>query len=115
MKIEWIIPLALLTGVLLSCHDNNHATQVPDTANQPTDTVIATPGQLLFQQKCAACHGGDGTAGIGNAANLQTSRLDSGAITKLITNGRNNMPAFASQLTPEQTNELASYILTLRK
>ena len=90
MKIEWIIPLALLAGVLFSCNDNNHATQVPDTTNETAETVLAIPGQLVFQQKCTACHGNDGTAGIGNAANLQTSRLDRGTITKLIINGRNN-------------------------
>lgn len=110
-----IMSVAAIATMLISCRENRPASQPPQVSGQPEASQVSNPGQLLFEQKCAACHGADGTAGISNAANLQTSRMDSAAIIKLINEGKNNMPSFASQLSAEQIKMLAGYILTLRK
>lgn len=73
------------------------------------------PGKSLFDEKCMACHGADGTAGILNAANLKTSKLNTSAISRTITTGKNAMPAFADRLSPEEIKQLAGYVLKLRK
>ena len=77
----------------------------------------ASPGGIksVFEAKCAGCHGNDGTAGIANAANLQTSNIDRAAITGIVSNGRNGMPSFSAQLTKNEIDALANYVITLRK
>jgi len=69
----------------------------------------------IYQQKCIACHGSDGTAGIANAANLQKSVLDSVSVIKVISEGKNGMPSFSSQLTREEIRKLSRYVRSLRK
>ena len=41
-------------------------------------------GQVVFEHKCALCHGNDGTDGIGNAANLQRSKMEKVLVYKII-------------------------------
>ena len=75
---------------------------------------VIDPGKSLFDQKCMPCHGADGTAGLLNAANLKTSKLNRSAIVQMIETGKNAMPAFAGGLSPEEMKQLAGYVLKLR-
>ncbi|MCF6407930.1 cytochrome c [Chitinophaga filiformis] len=72
-------------------------------------------GQTLYEQHCARCHGADGTRGMFGAKNLQKSLLPDTAIALQIRNGKRIMPPFKKRLTPDQINELTTYIKTLRK
>lgn len=72
-------------------------------------------GNGLFEEKCAACHGEDGTAGIANAANLQASEMDSASVIQIIRDGKAGMPAFKDIMTPEETREVMVYVRSLRK
>ncbi len=83
-----------------------------DTRNNPK---IEKSGHDLFESKCTACHGSDGTAGIGNAANLQLSRLDSSLVYKTISEGKNGMPSFNGSLTETEIHKIVNYVCTLRK
>lgn len=108
------IPLFFLLAVLLffaSCAgtSNPDHPKVDENATEEED-----PGQALFETRCASCHGPDGTAGIANAANLQTSTLNQEALLQIIANGRNAMPAFKGQLSEAELNSLARYVLSLR-
>lgn len=73
------------------------------------------PGEQIFVQRCAACHGKDGTAGIANAANLQTSRLDVPAIKQTIASGRGAMPPFGKMLSTVDIAQVAEYVHGLKK
>jgi mono/diheme cytochrome c family protein len=84
--------------------------QPPVVTEQPL-----SPGQILYAEKCAVCHGEDGTAGIGNAANLQTSKLEHAAIKELVRNGKNGMPPFGGQLNDDGLEKLATYVISLRR
>ena len=73
-------------------------------------------GGQIFSNNCAACHIGGGN--VVNAAktlklaDLQTYEMDSlDAIKYQVTNGKNAMPAFASRLTEEDIDDVASYVL----
>lgn len=130
MNYKNILPLFLLLAVFSSCSNNqapantvqaqeteSKATTV-DTSNAATvktDDVKTMAGKRIFEEKCVACHGNDGTAGIANAANLQTSKLDINSLASTISNGRGAMPSFKNQLTEEEIENLASYAQTLRK
>ena len=118
MKGNTLIPIYMLLAVFLfsSCGGGSGNSERKDTVSiTATKAVGEIKGKAMFEQKCAACHGSDGTAGIANAANLRITKLDSIAVVSTISKGKNNMPAFGSQLTPEEIENIARYVMTLRK
>ncbi len=108
MSVKYLAALFTSAVLFAACSGNNYA----GNGNR-----AATPdnGTALFSARCASCHGDDGTAGIGNAANLQTSKMDSAAVSERVTNGKGAMPAFKGQLNEAEIKKLAAYVLTLRK
>ena len=71
------------------------------------------PGQVIFQQNCARCHGKDGRLGANGAHDLTKSNLNAFGRTYLVTNGMGKMPAFGKTLTPAQVAQVVAYSLTL--
>lgn len=119
MKLKIIFPVFVLGISLSACNSNspssnNNASEETPAANAES-SAVEIKGQAVYEQKCASCHGSNGTAGIGNAANLQRSKLDSVSILKVITEGKGGMPSFNGQLTKEELNDLSSYVIVLRK
>ena len=115
----FLIPFAALAAC---SNDDTSSNTVPETYTSDTNSesmannkVEVSESQILFEQKCSLCHGNDGTAGIGNAANLQTSKVDSVTSLKIITEGKGSMPPFKSQLSEQQIHKLVSYVFSLRK
>lgn len=99
-------------GLFSACGSSSSA---PSTT---TDSASSKPEQAavaLFAAKCVSCHGTDGQAQIGGAANLAKSTLDKIAITDVISNGRKAMRPYKGELSPAQLEELANYVLTLKK
>jgi quinohemoprotein ethanol dehydrogenase len=78
-------------------------------SNGPALAAI-TGGKQLFDQVCAPCHGADGKGGHGGGAPLVNAK-DATAVTRTVTDGRNNMPAFGTQLSTEQIRAVSSYIV----
>ncbi len=116
MKKLYIAAIAL-TGIaaIASCGESGTNNTSSDAPAATTTETASSREEALYKQNCMACHGGDGTAGLANAANLQTSRMDSLAIINVLVNGKNSMPSFKTQLTEEQRGLVASYIIGLRK
>ncbi|MFN8222813.1 MAG: c-type cytochrome [Gaiellales bacterium] len=86
-----------------------------DPANPPTGGDSggdSTDGASLFGSLgCAGCHtlaaaGADGSVG----PNLDTTKPSKELVTDRVTNGKGGMPAFGSQLQPEQIEALAEYV-----
>jgi mono/diheme cytochrome c family protein len=72
----------------------------------------ATDGESIFSQNCASCHtlqaaGASGTIG----PNLDESSVTLRAAIMQIAEGGNGMPAFAGNLTTEQIETVARYIV----
>lgn len=97
--------------------------------------LIAAPASLhaqdvdakpLYAQQCAMCHGdaggGDGVAAAAldpkptafTDSTFQESRTDE-QVLDAIANGKNTMPGFSAQLTPEQMEALVAYIREMGK
>ncbi len=80
----------------------------------------AEDGKVLFESKCAMCHGKDGVAksmakGSGNFNDPKWQQATSqDAIEKTVTDGKNKMKGFKDKLTPEQIKAVASYIKSLK-
>jgi len=74
-------------------------------------------GKQLYGTLCVSCHGEGAKGGVG--PNLTSSKYKYGKarldITKSISEGRpGGMPAFSSQVNPEQVESLVEYILSLK-
>ncbi|HEY8060420.1 MAG TPA: cytochrome c [Acidimicrobiales bacterium] len=68
-------------------------------------------GETVYNANCARCHGPNGEGGVG-------PQLGDGAVeadltveehTDVVTNGRNGMPAWEGQLTPEEIDAVVLY------
>jgi mono/diheme cytochrome c family protein len=123
MNCKNLLPIFISFGVLTACSNDDTPSNTTadvytsDTDHEPmaSNKAEVSESQILFEQKCALCHGNDGTAGIGNAANLQTSKADSATSLQIITAGKGSMPPFKSQLSAQQIHKLAGYVFSLRK
>jgi cytochrome c6 len=77
----------------------------------------AANGAQIFTAKCAACHIG-GKNAVNPAKTLQKSALDQygmyslEAIVTQVTNGKNAMPAFGTQLSASEIKDVATYVLS---
>lgn len=82
-----------------------------------------TPAKDLFANKCAMCHGPDGSAQTTMGKNLKIRDLHSADVQKqsdadlktVITKGKGKMPAFDGKLTGEQIDQLVGYIRQIGK
>jgi cytochrome c oxidase cbb3-type subunit 3 len=78
----------------------------------------ASPGGIVFESRCAGCHGLDGRGGEhapNIASNARVQHLSNTQIAGIVSNGISgtSMPAFRT-LTPVQLRELISYLRVLQ-
>ena len=77
--------------------------------------AVNTAGKTVFVASCSACHtfkaaGTTGTVG----PNLDRSTASQTAIMNIVTGGKGTMPAFGSQLSPQQIQDVADFLFTSR-
>jgi len=81
------------------------------------------PGETLYKQKCASCHGADGKGDSPMGKNLKLRDLGSddvqkqsdAELTEITANGKGKMPAYKGKLTDDQIKQLVGYIRSLKK
>ncbi len=90
----------------------------PEFETRPVQEVVAAPDEqirlgatLFYEEGCQFCHmvagrGGQRGPDLTNVAN----RLSTELITISILDGRENMPAYARTLTPEEVNALVAFL-----
>ena len=92
-----------------------------DPPGGPNATVVAVPasqaaqGGAIFAAQCSGCHGTRGEGGFG--AQLAGGRVvkdfpEAADQARVVTNGRNSMPAFGASLTPEQIAAVVEFTRT---
>jgi mono/diheme cytochrome c family protein len=82
-----------------------------------------SPGEDAFKSHCVVCHGADGTGTTTLGKQLKASDLHSAEVQKLsdaelktiISDGKNNMPAFSGQVTAAEIDDLVKYVRTFKK
>ncbi|MDH4169329.1 MAG: cytochrome c [Acidimicrobiia bacterium] len=85
--------------------------EVPVGPDGQPDPVLAQ-GRDIFGSRCSSCHG---TSGGGNRGpNIQSEAVttkypDIADQTRVIGEGRNQMPAFGNRLTPQEIEAVARY------
>jgi mono/diheme cytochrome c family protein len=76
------------------------------------------PAEDLFKAKCASCHGPDGAGktAMGTAFKIRDLRSEDvqkqtdADLSRIITKGKNKMPAFDGKLKKEQIEQLVGYV-----
>ncbi len=108
---------ALLVLGVAACGSSGSSAETP--ASTPATTPAASDtgapagdgagadGAAIFASNCAGCHGTDGSGGSG--PNLQ-GEDDLDKVVQTVTGGRENMPAFAGQLTTAEIQSVADYV-----
>lgn len=81
----------------------------------PGQKASLPDGKTIFENKCARCHGHDGTRGLLGAANLQTSQLPDAELLRVVTNGRKIMPAWGKRLSGQELQCVVNYVKHLRR
>jgi cytochrome c6 len=81
--------------------------------------VAAADGKILYETKCAQCHGKDGVAKPPakgskdfNDPAFQSAWTEE-AIARITTEGKGKMPGYRSRLSPEQIRAVAAHVKTL--
>src|SRR5512139_2288404 len=80
-------------------------------ARVPTTARIAdvANGERLYKATCVYCHGDHGQGGEGGGKAISPT-LGVEGVLSVLAMGRDKMPAFAAAMTPEQLQDVASYV-----
>jgi|LakMenEpi03Aug12_release.lakeMendotaPanAssembly.Ray.scaffolds.fasta_scaffold817413_2 mono/diheme cytochrome c family protein len=84
-------------------------------SNNSPSNGKAYSGEELYNNRCAACHGTDGNAGISGARDLSKSTLDDNMARVVILHGKGSMPPFKTVLSPEEVELIIKHIDKLKK
>ena len=109
MKRQYLFA-ALVSGVLAmtACGGSSQT-----EANSTSGKTIS--GEQIYNDNCVICHGVDGKAQMAGATDLSVSTLNAEAASAVITNGRNGMRSFSSELTKDEIDAVVKHIESLRK
>jgi mono/diheme cytochrome c family protein len=86
-----------------------------DKKPETVELAVEISGEQVYMDNCMICHGKDGKAQMSGATDLSTSVLVHEAALNVVTNGRNGMRGFGSQLTKEEVDAVVKHIESLRK
>jgi quinohemoprotein ethanol dehydrogenase len=92
---------------------------------EPAGTLMSLPrgledaadldnGLAVYQAACTFCHGDDGAGGHGGGPAF-FGALTLGAVIQVVSEGRNDMPAFGPALSSEQVRDVSAYVLALER
>lgn len=96
--------------ILSSCTQGEISTVKDDQAN------VEVNGRLLYTNQCVSCHGPKGDLGNSGSKDLTKSKLDKGAMLKIVKEGKGTMPPFEYLLpTEKERKAVVQYVMSLRK
>ena len=84
-------------------------------SEQVTPPISTFGGQSLYGENCVFCHGRRGEGGHNGMPLEGLAAFPTDYVSRIITSGLNNMPAFGELLTPLEINSIAEHARTLNK
>jgi len=112
--VEGVVAVAVIVFVVLLF--TNSPTPPPPVHPDVVAAAGGVDGAVIFGQRCAGCHGGDGSGGIG-------PRLAGGRVVAdfpdqqqqivFVTSGRGGMPAFGERLSADEIAAVVDYTRTV--
>ena len=112
--VEGLVAAAVVVFVVLLF--TNDPTPPPAVHPDVVAAAGGVDGAAVFGQRCAGCHGGDGSGGIGPrlaAGRVLANFPDPQDQIAVVTDGRGGMPAFAERLTPDEIAAVVDYTRTV--
>ena len=124
--IATVLACVALSLVIIACTENAPATNnarptaaaSPATAASPVDEFATA--RANYQKNCEGCHGETGEGGLVKVENkrikVPSLKADHALkhtdeqITKMITNGEEEMPAFKSKMSPQEISDMVKYV-----
>jgi cbb3-type cytochrome c oxidase subunit III len=112
-----VLGLGIVLASMYSAHLVN-ANSEKNASQKDADAAV------LFEKKCATCHGKDGEAKtikakFNHARNLTDAKWQSEVsderLFNSISNGKGKMPAWGKKFSEAQINSLVVYVRTLKK
>ncbi|MCE9620814.1 MAG: cytochrome c [Actinomycetia bacterium] len=110
-EIAALLAVAVFIGMLFL----NDPTAPPATPAAAVEAAGGIDGGAIYGNRCAGCHGGDGSGGIGPrlAGKVVTRFPDPAAQIAVVRDGRRGMPSFATRLSPEEIAAVVEYTRTV--
>jgi mono/diheme cytochrome c family protein len=85
------------------------------TVKAAAPPAVNTAGKTVFVANCSACHTLKAAGTTGSVGpNLDRSTAAQAAIMNIVTSGKGTMPAFGSQLTPQEIQDVANFVFGSR-
>jgi alcohol dehydrogenase (cytochrome c) len=81
----------------------------PPPAAVPAEVNLAN-GRAVFETLCSACHGSSGEGGHGGGPSLKAATSQP-AVARIVTEGRNLMPAFSATLSAAHIRDVAAHVV----
>ena len=116
---RWVA-VALVTAVLgvggAGCGgDDDGGSAGTTTAETTTDTTSTAAGKEIFVASCGSCHTLSDAGTTGNIGpNLDELEVSTSDVESQVMNGGGGMPAFGDQLSSEEIQEVAAYVVAAR-
>ncbi len=113
--VQVVLAAALLLGAIaIVMLFTNSPTSAP-VADTDIDVPVEIDSAAIYSARCAACHGGDGSGGIGPP--LSSGRVvDKYPVAadqaRVVADGRGAMPSFASKLSGAEIDAVVEYTRT---
>ncbi len=125
--ISLVLSCAVIVVFSIACTETatptNTSTATRTASPAPSLAAAADPfaaAQANFQKHCEACHGPSGEGGLVKVEDKQikvaslksdhAKKHSDDELTKIITGGEEEMPAFKDKLNAEQISELVRYV-----
>ena len=105
MKSKSFFSVAVILGLIISCSPKKAVVLASPTASTHPSKLMGT---------CKRCHGLE-WGGVGKTPSLIHTAMSREQILDILRNGKNRMPAFASNYTPSELEAITDYILTLKQ
>jgi mono/diheme cytochrome c family protein len=111
--------------IVIACTETAPPTNNAAPAAAASPTTTSTPDEFAaarvnYKKNCEACHGETGEGGLVKVDNKRIKVASLKAdhaikhtdeqLTKMITNGEEDMPAFKDKLQPEQITEMVRFV-----
>jgi mono/diheme cytochrome c family protein len=117
-----LVALVLVTGVAACGGDDGDSGATDTTTTETTtdttttDETTAASGRDVFVGECASCHTFEDAGATGAIGpNLDESTADEAAVEAQVRSGGGGMPAFEGQLSDEEIQAVAGYVVAERQ
>ena len=106
--VQWIVGVGAATAVIMLFSLAGAGKPAPDELTNP---AVLEEGAVVYDRRCASCHGAEGQGGQGPrlAGTVATLYPDPADEVAVVADGRLAMPSFADTLTGEEIAAVVAY------